>query len=64
MDHIYYGHSAVAVSPEIGLQGQDVLSQILPSFFVLGLYNNSSFILSYHDLINIYKLFFVLRIRL
>jgi hypothetical protein len=41
-------HLLVAVSLEIGLRGQDVLSQILTSFFVLGLYKNPLFILDYH----------------
>lgn len=56
MDHIYHGDSVVAVSLEIGLQGQgqDVLSQILAPFFILGLCKSSFFILNYRDLISIY----------
>lgn len=57
MDHIYHGDSVVAVSLEIGLQGQDVLSQILPPFFILDLFKSSFFILNYRDLVSIYTLF-------
>lgn len=49
-------HFLVAVSLEIDLQGQDVLFQISPSFFILGLHKNSPFIVNYHDFINIHAL--------